>query len=274
MYDLIHIVTLILSCISIFLIILKLLVQDFKKIFQKCENIPIFYLLIFIILHSVSYIIPFSNEAQTLSKIFGIIHLCAMIVIFTYIPVTASFALSSLFAHCCFAFFTFIPYVQIAIWILFICLLGDFSNIGNNWYRINNFTIAIWIVFTIFIIFFLISYYMIPDMYSGTLLDNRKDYGEEYDEKWIKDCENTMNKFFIALIFLIVNMIFYFIASKGSSSFIHGFYPILDCVSIVIFILLAVYKNEDFTNLFGCNLLPKDELTEEQERIKIISLVM
>ena len=115
---------------------------------------------------------------------------------------------------------------------------------------------------------------MLPDMYSGALVDNLRDYREEYNEKWIEDCNNTMNKFFIALVFLIVNMIFYFIASKCNSSFIHNFYPIVDCVSIVIFILLAVYKNEDYTNLFKCNFLPKDVLTEEEQRIKLISLVM
>ena len=53
---------------------------------------------------------------------------------------------------------------------------------------------------------------MLPDMYSGALVDNLRDYREEYNEKWIEDCNNTMNKFFIALVFLIVNMIFYFIA--------------------------------------------------------------
>ncbi len=115
---------------------------------------------------------------------------------------------------------------------------------------------------------------MLPDMYSGALVDNLRDYREEYNEKWIEDCNNTMNKIFIALVFLIVNMIFYFIASKCNSSFIHNFYPIVDCVSIVIFILLAVYKNEDYTNLFKCNFLPKDELTEEELRTKLISLVM
>lgn len=274
MYNSIHIVTLILSSISIILIILKLLVQDWEKIFGNCENFHRLFLFVFIIIHAVSYIIDCPNESTTLSKILCILHLCAMIEIFTYIPIIASIT-SFYFMPCgCDICFHFMPYVQMVIWSIFICFLGDFSNIGNNWYRINNFTIAIWIIFAIFIVCFLISYYVIPYCYPSTLVDNEREYKDEYEEKWIKECETTLHKFFVGQIVLIFNMIFYFIASKGTSTFIHGFYPILDCVSIVIFILLCIFKPDDFTNLFGCQFFPKDTLTEEQERIKIISLVM